>query len=180
MKATLSALALLCAGTLAVAQQSGQTDTKKPANVASIDGQWTVISAEKNGQPMADAKDMTVTVKDNTITCSGKDGKAAMTFKVDFAKIGHARVTEQASAVSTDKPAGGSDKEMTREAVYVLTNDYLAVCIHDDKAAGGADKPAAGGGNDPARPAGASTGNQPSSQSYCTIILKRAGGTERR
>ena len=161
MKSLLYALALLVVGVSVVAQQPARDEPRKPAPAHSIDGSWTVISAEKNGQPMADAKDMTVTVRDNTITCNGKDGKAAMTFKVDFQKIGHAKVTDQ-SAGATDK-----DKGATREAVYVLTSDYLAVCVHDDKA-GGEVQPASGTDR---------TGSgQPASKSYCTLVLKRTSG----
>jgi uncharacterized protein (TIGR03067 family) len=158
--------AAVCWAAVAMAQNPGAqrpADTGKadPAKANALDGTWTVVAIEKNGEPMKDAKDMTVTVKDNTVTCSGKDGKPAMTVRFEFAGPGQARVTMDDGAAKTaddKKPADGG-KPGTKPAVYVLTSDYLAVCIHDDKAATG-------------EKTGAIT-TEPSAKSYCSIILKR-------
>ncbi len=59
----------------------------KPTGVAAavnLDGNWTVVCLEKDGQPVADAKGKTVTAKDNTFTCTGKDGKAGMAWAITF------------------------------------------------------------------------------------------------
>jgi uncharacterized protein (TIGR03067 family) len=174
--------AAACWAVAAFAQNPGAprpADTGKadPAKANALDGTWTVVSIEKNGEPMKDAKDMTVTVKDNTVTCSGKDGKPAMTVRFEFAGPGQARVTmdeganaERRTGTGTgtaDKPADDTKKPAdggkpgTKAAVYVLTSDHLAVCIHDDKAPATGDR------------TGAIT-TQPSAKSYCSIILKRA------
>lgn len=173
MRTFLTAAVVACFGSWAMSQQpatSERADTKKPATAQSIDGNWTVVVAEKNGQPMADAQNMTVTVKDNTITCSGKEGKPAMTFKIDFQGMGMARVTEQSGAAGAagtsgtgnvtgagterstteQRSAGSADKSgsgTSKQAVYVLTSDMLAVCIHNDQAGGsGAGRGAGTGG----------------------------------
>src|SRR4051794_2729626 len=69
---------------------TGKGDTK--ATTGGLDGTWTVVSIEKNGEAMKDASAMTVTVKDNTATFSGKDGKQAMSVRFEFTGPGMARV----------------------------------------------------------------------------------------
>lgn len=175
MKRHLSLAALLCvaAVTLAQNQNPGGTrpaDTAKADKANAMDGTWTVVAIEKDGQPMQGAKDMTVTIKDNTITCNGKDGKQAMTVKFEYTGPGKAKVmmtdggttgatgTDRKEPATADKKDGG--KEGSKEAVYVLTSEYLAVCVHDDKA-----------------DSGAITTN-PSSKSKCSILLKRSGSAK--
>jgi len=174
----LAAVACFAAATLAQNQNPGgarPADTGKADKTASLDGTWTVVCVEKDGQPMQDAKDMTVSIKDNTITCSGKDGKQAMTMKFEFTGPGKAKVmmTEGAAigtGTGTDRKEPGTadkkddtkkdDKAGGKEAVYVLTSEYLAVCIHDD-----------------APKTGAIT-TEPSSKSKCSILLKRSGSAK--
>ena len=129
------------------------------ANV-SLDGNWTIVCLEKDGQPQPDAKNMTVMAKGDTITCSGKDGKPAMTWKLTFADKGRINVT------STDANTSGQPQANAGEAksgVYVLTNDVLAICVHDAKA--GTETSAAG------------TAGSPQVKSHCSIILKREGAS---
>jgi uncharacterized protein (TIGR03067 family) len=151
----------------------GNPRTSPPANQnqnpserttpTSLDGTWTVLSIEKQGQPVPEAKQMTVTIKDNTITCSGKDGKKTMTWKVDFADKGMVRVkaSEGESSTTTDK-AG----------VYVLTSDMLAVCLHE--AGTGTTGNTGTGTNNNANQSQVSTSG-PNAKSDCTIVLKREG-----
>jgi uncharacterized protein (TIGR03067 family) len=177
MKQFLVCAAVIGWSAVALGQGARPADTPKGDQKANaLDGTWTVVSIEKNGEPMKDAKDMTVTVKDNAVTCSGKDGKPAMSVRFEFTGPGQARVTMDEGATGSkpadaDKPADTSkpaDRAGTKQAVYVLTNDYLAVCVHDDKAGGtGGDRPA--GGDRP----GAITTSAPTAKTYCSIILKR-------
>jgi len=90
----------------------------------SLDGNWTVLCAEKDGKPMPEAKNMTVTAKGDTITCSGNDGKAAMTMKVEFGPHATIKVTETTGDGTGDKPTA-------KKGVYVLTQDYFSLCVHD-------------------------------------------------
>lgn len=118
-----------------------------------LDGAWTVICFEKNGQAVAEAKRKTITVKDGTFTCRGKDGKPGMTFKVDFTKErGQFTMTE----IQNDegKP---TDKADAKAGVYVLTNDFLAICVHDTTSPIVTEK------------------HGPSGKNVCSIILKREG-----
>ncbi len=173
MKQSLLCAALLCSAAVSFAQAPARPDDTRKADPAAkanpLDGTWTVVCIEKNGEAMKDAKDMTVTVKDNTVTCSGKDGKSAMTVKFEFTGPGQAKVTTTDGAATTGTDRKEDAKAATKAAVYVLTKDYLAVCVHDDKGSG-TDKP-----GDPARGgSGAITTAAPTSKSACSIILKRA------
>lgn len=157
----------------------------------SLDGQWTIVCLEKNGQPMPEAKNMTVKCEGNTITCSAKDGKPAMTLKVTFGQNGTIKVTEL-NATGTQpaeagKPADTAGRDSaamgTKSGVYVMTSEYLAVCIHDD-ARGASDRsggrgadatPAVDGGRPGVDREVAANGGNPTAKSYCSIVLKRDG-----
>ncbi|MFO0852668.1 MAG: hypothetical protein U0871_29520 [Gemmataceae bacterium] len=51
----------------------------------SIDGTWTVVAFERNGQPVADTAGMTVTVRNNVATFSGGGGRDAGVMPMRFA-----------------------------------------------------------------------------------------------
>ncbi|OWK42230.1 hypothetical protein [Fimbriiglobus ruber] len=127
-------------------------DAKAP-NGKNLDGAWTVVCFERNGQPQADAKGMTVKAEGNTLTCSGRDGKPAVTMKLAFGPNGTIRVTET-KGDSTEASAA-------KAGVYVLTDGYLAICVHADGAQAGADQQTAA--------------NAPNAKSHCSVILKREG-----
>ena len=151
--------ALLLAGALA-----GAFPEDKPAPAAgSLDGNWTVLCAEKDGQPLPDIKDMTVTIKGDTITCNGKDGKKTMVMRVEFGPKGTVKVSDITNAAPGDKPE-------QKEGVYIHTRDFLSVCIHK-----AADRP-------PPPPAGAAPPaadrpdpTKPDAKYSCVIFLKREG-----
>lgn len=143
--------ALLLSASLAVAQNTRPADTGK-ANA--LEGMWTVVAAEKNGEAMPDAKDMTVTMKDGVLTCECP--KTKMTAKMEFSGPGKARVT-----IVEGKEA---EKGQAKEAVYVLTNDYLAICVHGDKTTDGGEKP---------KDTNVTAGFQPTTKSECSFVLKR-------
>lgn len=187
-------------------------DRSSPAGAASLDGQWTVISLERNGQPVPNAQNMTVTVRGNTVTfdagkaTGGAAGNANQmrAMRLDFGRDGRVFVTEAnadgkfdatgtgsggrsgaggtggttgaGSGTGTDRPGGtaGVDRPSTRDerrdatgagsttgasgtggtgagapragepaipagsksGVYVLTQDYFAVCIHEENRPG--------------------------------------------
>lgn len=153
--------AVLLSASLVVAQAptpaapDRPADTGKADKISALEGTWTVIAAEKNGQPMPDAKDMTVAVKDGMLTCTCP--KTGMTAKLEFTGPGKAKVT------MTEGKEG--DKAQTKDAVCVLTSDYLAVCVHEDKTTIGGEKPP--------KDTDATIGYQPTAKSQCSFILKR-------
>ncbi|MBY0456583.1 MAG: hypothetical protein K2V38_04545 [Gemmataceae bacterium] len=126
-------------------------DNKAP-NAKTLDGAWTVVCYEKDGQSQADATGMKVKADAGTITCLGKDGKAAMTLKVAFGPNGTVQVTEVGA--DTAAPAAPA-----RAGGYVLTQDMLAISINEE-VAGTDPKPAEGQGG----------------KARCNVILKRDAG----
>lgn len=176
--------------TAAAALTAAQPPDRPTAAPAAINGSWTVVCLEKNGQPVADAKDMTVTVTDNTVTFKKRDGTTQMkAMRFEFGPNGTLRVSEPGDdgkftappkiSGATGTPGGAGtagDAHGMKTGVYVLTHDYLAVCVHDQAAGGGRPGTAQpGGGTTTATqpPAGA---GQPQQRSYCTVILRRAEG----
>jgi hypothetical protein len=126
-------------------------DVKGP-DANCLDGAWTVVCFEKDGKVQPDAPGMTVKADGGTITCSGKDGKPAMTMKVVFGPNGTVQLTE----VSADTTAPAT---AAKAGVYVLTTHYLAISLNTEAGAAGADKATTEGAN----------------KSRCSIILKREG-----
>lgn len=142
--------------------------TAKPQATASLDGSWTVVCYEKNGQPMAEAKDCTVTVKDNVATFTPKDDKTKiMAIRIECGQNGTIQATEMTGASAENKPA---DRQQAKSGVCVKTQDYVAICIHDT----GANKAGATPNAKTDQDIGTET------KSYCTVILKRAGGSDRK
>jgi len=148
MEFTMYAL-LLTVSLVVAAPADDKPRTEDRSTQTSLDGNWTIIALEKDGQPVAEAKNMTVMAKGNTITCSAKDGKPAMTWKVEFAEMGMVKVT----AIE-----GDDSKMLESSGVYVLTKDMLALCLHNSK-------------NDKTEPTTVTSG--PNQKSRCSIILKR-------
>src|SRR4249919_3025573 len=91
--------------------QVGTAKTERPvaqeaAKTATLDGNWTVVCCERDGQPVDAARNATVTFKDNTIKVEAKDGTIKMkSMRVEFDKEGTLRVTESDSLVSAEKGA---------------------------------------------------------------------------
>lgn len=184
---TAAALAFAAAQPPAAAQPAGAPH--------SIDGNWTIVCLEKNGQPVADAKNMTVSIRGNMITFNKAGTTEASpnmkAMRVEFGQNGTVRVSETddnkfgstapATAPGTTPGTPGTGAPAgTKSGVYVLTQDYLAVCVHDAGAGtrpGTAATPQAGevrpAAAAEARPAGA---GQPQQRTYCTVILRRTEG----
>jgi uncharacterized protein (TIGR03067 family) len=133
---------------LALVSSAYAGDAKGP-DAKCLDGAWTIACFEKNGEPQADHKGMVVKVTDGTITCSGKDGKPAMTMTAVLGSNGTIRITE------TDSSNPNNNK--TKSGVYVLSKETLAICVHGDKTGGTV----------------VTSGEEP--KPHCVIILKREG-----
>jgi uncharacterized protein (TIGR03067 family) len=140
--------------------QAAQPATQEAAKTATLDGNWTVVCYERDGQTVDAAKNATVTYKDNTLKFEAKDGTTKLkSMRVEFGKEGTLRVTEIDSVLSAEKSAGA---DPTKAGVYVLSKNYLAICLHDEvtgKDAAGAER---------------TTASLPATKSQCTIFLKRA------
>lgn len=157
--------AILCMGLIAFAtQQSVQPSTPKPseqdtAPIASLDGNWTILCVEKDGKALPAAKDKTVSVKNNILTCT--DDRAGLkTMKVQFAPKGTIQIWEQVKA-SGNEPNPSYD-EKAKSGTYILTADYLAVCVHDETGASEANQPNQ-----------TTSSFRPQAKSHCTMIFKR-------
>lgn len=128
---------------------SAAAEDNKAPTAKTLDGAWTVVCYEKDGEPQPEAKGMTVKAEAGMITCSGKDGKPVMTLKVVLGPNGTVQVTEVGADTAAPAPAA-------RAGVYVLTQDILAISINEE--AGADPKPAVAGQGGKAR---------------CNVILKR-------
>lgn len=166
-------LQLLCASVLlaaGVATAEDPANTAKANKATALDGTWTVLSAEKNGEAVKDAKDMTVTVKDNVITCNC--AKSGTTTRIELTGPGKGKVTTTEGKEKDGDRTIAKDgaKGEAKEAVIVLTTDYLAVCVLDEK-------PTLGGDGKP-RERNPDAAYQPSTKEQSTVILKRGENTK--
>jgi hypothetical protein len=98
--------------------QPGRDKVGQPGMAVAIDGNWTVVSATRDGRAVDGIDKMTVTIKDNTVTfTSGVGGAADMTMRalrLDFGQNGTLRVSEAdadgkfaAPGRPGDRPPGG-------------------------------------------------------------------------
>jgi hypothetical protein len=136
---------------LALVTPAFAEDSKGP-DAKCLDGAWTVVCYEKSGEIQTEAKGMAVKAESGTITCSGKDGKTAMTMKVVFGPNGTVQMTEVSNDTTTPATAA-------RAGVYVLITDFLAISLNTEAAPAGADKATVDAAN----------------KLRCSVILKREG-----
>ena len=94
-------------------QPGGQPDRDKagqPGMTASIDGNWTVVSATRDGRAVDAADKLTVTIKDNVVTFAGGVGgapdKTMRALRLDFGQHGTLRVTEAGADGKFGAPGG--------------------------------------------------------------------------
>lgn len=151
-KFAIGTTAAVLALTATVAAQDNPAPTAK-----SLDGAWTVVCYEKDGQPQADARGMAVKAQAGTVTCTGKDGKTAMTVRLAFGPNGTVQVTE--TGADTSAPATAA-----RAGVYVLTKDFLAISVNEEIDRTSTRPAAADGQGGKAR---------------CNLILRREGTRDR-
>ncbi len=167
------------------AQQPNQVQTGRPGiggaqgqGMASLDGQWTVVCAEKNGQKIDHINHKTVQIRGNTVTFYDPQNKE-MQVRLEFGPHETVRCygLHQVQGGKTGATGGGirepgaagqgtagqggigqgaagqggiAGKQQFHTGVYVLTKDYL--CIAMDNLAGGAGgigRPGSGGAGNP-------------------------------
>jgi len=199
---------LLSVGLMFPQTQGRQTPTDRAQPTAGgdrldLDGNWTVLCFEKDGQPVEAAKNATVTFKDNMIKFEGKDGTSKVkSMRIEFDRPGHIRVTEMeptsAGTSTTNRgttASGSTDNHGAGKAesgVYVATKDYLAICLHDESAehgsgtgtgtgtgrsGSGTGGTALGSGSQGSQGSQLSSSGFASSKTKCTVILKREGAS---
>jgi uncharacterized protein (TIGR03067 family) len=94
-------------------------DDKKPAanQKGSLEGTWTVVSAERDGKAMEEAKDSTLTFSGKMLTIKGSMGEQKGTFTTDATK----------SPMTIDiKPEEG---EQMVQGIYQVEKDELKLCF---------------------------------------------------
>ena len=119
--------------------------TQNPA--INLEGNWTVVCLEKNGQPIQEAKNTEVTAKNNEITFTDKVHNQIKTLRLEFGDKGTLRVTEVGVTTPEQnrKPQGAQNQQTpnaegmnqkAKEGVYVYGHDFLAICVHGEKETG--------------------------------------------
>jgi hypothetical protein len=160
--------ALLLSSLVALAAPQAKEAPANPGNTpqaASLDGNWTIITMEKNGQAVDKANNMTVTVKDNVVTFSdragGEPSKDIRALRLSFGPNSTIQVTEagadgkfsdqpgQRTPGTPGTPGSPGSAQGSKSGVYILTNSHFAICIHDDSARNPGDAPRP---NDPNNP----------------------------
>jgi len=182
-------LTLLMSVALMVPQQGQSGQGQNPsradgtAEKMDLDGNWTVLCYEKDGQPVEAAKDAVVTIKDNMVQFQAKDGTSKIkSMKLQFDRPGHLRVTEtdatsgSGTTGSGRGTTGGTADHSAKAGVYVHTKDYLAVCVHDDATATDRGQGTTGSGQGSTTTSGRSSGSE---KGKCTVILKKTSATGR-
>lgn len=82
-----------------------------------IQGTWVVVSAERDGKAIDDAKGGKVTFKDGTVTIKTKDEEQKGTYKIDASK----------KPKTIDVTEG--DKTGFLPGIYTLEGDTLKICL---------------------------------------------------
>lgn len=188
MYATLLTAILLAQAPQAGTQPPGR-DTQPSAR--SLDGTWTVLCFEKNGQAVPEAKNMTITIRNNVATCSGDEKNRPKSMRLEFGQNGTIRVTELDAAAGAPGAAapGAAPTARTEGAAgehagaktghYILTKDFFCVCLKDGQAAGGGRdvQPGARAGAADTQPGTFSTTVPAGKPDACVVILKKSDGS---
>ena len=136
--------------------------TQPGANPATVlDGTWTVLAFERNGAPVTDATDLTVTIRNGIGTFAGRDARTQppKPIRFELGRNGRVRVSEgiptpgsepatrpgdpppagtvppPAGTVPPPPPAAGTldVKPGLRTGNFALTRDYFVVSVHDTR-----------------------------------------------
>jgi hypothetical protein len=197
---------LLFAALLVVAaddQQKGRLDpyAGRAASIATmLDGQWTLVYGEREGQRLDKAGTTNVTIRANVLTFN-TDGQQH-NWRLDFGAHQSLRAWHEgegartSSGVSGTTRNSGTDSSTGKAAghrgVYILSGEYLCLSLEPAGAGGipstasgtaGARDTASGQSAGASRTAGAGAGSAvgamaaPLQNQYFVMILRREGGS---
>jgi hypothetical protein len=153
----------------------GQPGVNQPGMPAttSLDGTWTVLTLEKNGDVVKDMANKTITVKNGIATfTNGNDKREQM--RLEFGPNGTLRVTDLSNNTDqTNTPPPGAipggvaqySPQQMKTGVYIMTNNYFSVTLHNNQPP-------------PPPPGAPGFANAPrQSKAYMTLFLKRTGNS---
>jgi hypothetical protein len=147
----LTALAVLVQPPVGQPNAPGQPGRERDARAGqtathSMDGKWTVVAFEKNGQPVANGTSMTATIQNNVLTfAGGTDTNRPHTLRLERSPIGGFIVSTQVPGAGTPgtppstppvpgtRPAapppgaGASAAALPRVGTVIHTQDYLVI-----------------------------------------------------
>jgi len=108
--------------------------TEQPPAIR-LDGQWTVVYAEKDGKKAGDKDYGVVTIKNNVVTCQ-HEGKER-SWRLEFGPMHQIRCTEQVAG----RGASSEEQEVAQAGhtdlgVYVASQEYFAVSLNNVPADG--------------------------------------------
>lgn len=154
----------------------GQPGINQPAmpSATSLDGTWTVLTLEKNGDVVKDMNNKTITVKNGVATfTNGNDKREQM--RLEFGPNGTLRVTDLSNnADQTNAPPPGAipggaaayNPQQIKTGVYIMTHNYFSVTLHNNAPPPPPQPGAPGFANAPQQP-----------KAYMTLFLKRTGNS---
>ncbi|QVL33490.1 hypothetical protein KIH39_06150 [Telmatocola sphagniphila] len=170
--------AILCSSLLAfVGQTPTPSQTEKATDSTSLDGTWTVLCLEKDGQPVSELKDKQVTIKNNVITCHDNQSHFK-TMKIQFEPHGMVQVWEAKDGTTGANQNNNANTNETtykeaKSGTFVMAKDFLAICVHGDKDKDGTSR---NNGTNGTNSNQSSSSYRPSNKSVCTVVLKRMDG----
>ena len=156
--------------------ERGATDTQAPR----IDGQWTIVYCEMDGQKVDPSRSNTLTISGNvaTFTKEGKQCRVQLNPGRDGMLTATELSTDQRAGAQQDRPgaqpgqpgAGTVPGQGTHRGVYIASQEYLCLCLEKQ---GSEPRPAAAtGAGAAARPAADRGGDRPA-EGKMVMILKR-------
>lgn len=161
----LTALAILVQPPVGQPNPPGQPGRERDARAGqtamhSMDGKWTIVAFEKNGQPVANGTSMTATIQNNVLTfAGGADTNRPHTMRLESSPLGGMIVSIPASGAGAGTPgvgtppgtppaappgAGASAATLPRMGTVIHTRDYLVIALRENLAGPGRGAPGAG------------------------------------
>lgn len=163
----LTALAVLVQPPVGQPNAPGQPRRERDARAGqtaghSMDGKWTVVAFEKNGQPVANGTSMTATIQNNVLTfAGGADTNRPHAMRLEHSPLGGLIVSSSATGTGAGTPgtpstppapgtrpappgAGASAAALPQMGTVIHTRDYLVIAMDLGLGAPGAGTPGVG------------------------------------
>jgi hypothetical protein len=164
----LTALAVLVQPPVGQPNAPGQPRRERDARAGqaaghSMDGKWTVVAFEKNGQPVANGTSMTATIQNNVLTfAGGADTNRPHVMRLEHSPLGGLIVSSSATGTGAGTPgtpnapprpgtppaappgAGASAAALPQMGTVIHTRDFLVIAMRESLGAPGRGAPVAG------------------------------------